>query len=185
MFLKMDIWSILIIGVAVTVDGFFAGFAHGLRNVRITGFQLLHAGAWTVPMTMSAVLAAKYVGHLLPLGCLPVAGGLLLMLAGALALSEALHTGHGAHGENRRIRTSEAALLGIAVAADASVAAFSLGLLGASPVLVPLVFAGLHLGLIFAGNRIGRMGVTGLANVRARMLPGILLITLGGIKLFT
>ncbi len=173
------------IGLAVTVDGFFAGFAHGLRRVSVSGLALVHASAWTVPMTMGAIVAAKYVGHMLPMDCLPILGGLLLMLAGVLALVETFRSGHAVSAENRRIRTAEAALLGIAVAADASVAAFSLGLMGADPLSVPFIFAGLHCVLIYTGNRLGRMGIRGLADARARALPGILLLLMGAAKLFS
>jgi putative Mn2+ efflux pump MntP len=133
---------------------------------------------------MLSMFAARTMRDALPVRLIPVIGGVLLMVSGVLALREAVSSKHTAGEGNREIRTGEAALLGLAVATDASVAAFSLSLMGADPLTVPFLFTGLHIALIFSGNLLGRFGVLAVGGKGVRVLPGLMLLVLGTVKLF-
>ncbi len=173
----MSVWEICLIGALSAVDGLFAGFAFGLREVKVRGIKLFLSTFWTAPMACLAVVAARVMGQFIPPLAARSLGGGLLMAAGVLSLLESLR---GKKPQEPLTKVG-ALMLGLGLALDGSVAAFSLGLQGAAVLETALIFALLQFGFFITGNFLGCLRKqTGKA---VEYAPSVVLMLLGLWKL--
>lgn len=82
----MNIFYVLLLATALSLDGFVAGLAYGLKNIRIPPVSLLIVGSITAVSTVAAVFCAAYVGDFMNPHIAVVAGALLLILIGLCSL---------------------------------------------------------------------------------------------------
>lgn len=201
----MELPALVIFGVALSLDGFAAGLAYGLRQVRIPFFSLLII-CLTSGAAISISLGAGYAtAQFIAPAVAQVLGGILLILLGFWILSQALrratHRGlcirippfgmvinilfeplDADMDQSGVICTREAAVLGIALSLDAFAAGFAIALSGLYSPYTPLfVTAGLFM-LINAGILIGQRSGSLLGSF-INLLPGLLLIMLGVFRL--
>lgn len=200
----MELAVLLVFGLALSLDGFAAGLAYGLRRIRVP-IASMAIISLTSGLTISLSL---FLGHLAARGIPPdtarFLGGALLILLGFWILLQALRS------STRRtlsiripqlgmvvqvllepldadmdgsgcISAREAAVLGAALALDAFAAGFAIALSGLSSVFVPLfvvvgLFALLRLGMML-GERSAH-----LLSYKVSLLPGCLLIVLGVLR---
>ncbi len=168
----------LLIALAVSVDGMLAGFALGLRRVKIP-FRLLLVISFTafvcVYISMSLVKAflAESMG-----GLTGWIGGTVLVAVGLFSLK----SDGKAREEARLCSLPEAVAVGLSVAADASLVAASLALDGAPPLPVALLMAATHFVLVWGGNLAGQKGIK-LRGLALRLVPAGILILLGILRL--
>ncbi|MFV9509748.1 sporulation membrane protein YtaF [Tepidibacillus sp. LV47] len=81
------------------------------------------------------------------------------------------------------IKPIEGTILGIAVAMDASIAAFTLSFFNLNPFLTPFLFGLTHFVLIGLGNFLARNNMIYSFAERFTLLPGLILVTLAILRL--
>lgn len=207
----MSLFTLVIIAIAVSIDGFWGGFAFGLRKIRILPVSLVIISSWSIVCTMAAMLIGVYLKSYISIEAAKYIGTSLLVLLGILTLRE----GHKQKSERLQLKKSskkynfefgnllkilrdptladydhendikplEGTLLGLAVAMDASIAAFTLALLGANPFTTPFLFGLAHFVMIGLGNIIARMNIINQYGEKFALLPGFILILLGLLRL--
>lgn len=79
----MNFFYVLLLGVAVSIDGLMAGVAYGLRSIRIPASSFLIVGAITAVASALAMCAAVLLGQYIDTFLAMVLGGILLILLGA------------------------------------------------------------------------------------------------------
>lgn len=201
----VELLALLVFGVALSLDGFAAGLAYGLRQVRIPFFSLLVIALTSgVAISISLAVGLAAAQFIAP-AVARVLGGILLILLGFWILSQALR--RAAHNglsirippfgmvinilfepldadmdQSGVICLREAVVLGIALSLDAFAAGFAVALSGLYSLYIPLFVAVALFMLINAGILIGKRS-GGLLGSKVNLLPGLLLIMLGMFRL--
>jgi putative sporulation protein YtaF len=202
---------LILLAIAVSIDGFWGGFAFGLRRVKISPVSLLVISAWSVVCTMIVMLIGHSIKNIISFEWAKYIGAGLLFLLGLFSLKEG-YKQKKEHIECTRnfitynvkfkdlikilrnplladidnendIKPAEATVFGLAVAMDASIAAFTISLLGFNPFITPFLFGLTHYVLIGSGNLIARQNTINHFGQRFSMLPGIILIALAILRL--
>lgn len=187
----MSVAAVLILAVAVSVDGFWGGLAFGLRRLRIPAKALSLVALITVFCTCVTMEMGRLMQTVVPFAATKWLSAALLISMGVIALFDGvdhrsrLHApGPGENGSEGEISVEESVCLGLAVALDASVAAFSIGLAGYSPLVVPWLIGLIHFLLVGLGNYFGsRKRVVALVQGVA-IIPGTILIAIGLLRVF-
>lgn len=201
----MPFVSVLMLGMAVSFDGFGVGFAYGLRRVHIPPCSLLIiclSSALSVFVSMQAgsmiaVLFSPQVGSIL--------GGVMLMGVGFLIMKQSLQdapseghvsTTNSEHGYNFLsgvlreptradfdrsgvITGKEAVVLGVALAMDAFAAGFGAAMMGFSPFTTSVAVGLTKLVLVSSGVYLGRRYSQNVSAERAAVFAGLALMILG------
>lgn len=81
--MTVNFFYVLLLGVAVSIDGLMAGVAYGLRSIRIPFSSFLIVGAVTTVASALAMGAAALLGQYIDTFLAMVLGGVLLVLLGA------------------------------------------------------------------------------------------------------
>lgn len=203
----MDLLSLVLIAVSVSVDGFWGGFAFGLRKIKIPFFSLLIISSWSVICSMIAMLIGYYLKNVIPIEMAKYIGAVLLLLLALYTLKEGyehrkevrsfskpkiniryltsiIRNPLLADFDNQNdIKPMEGTLLGLAVAMDASIAAFTVALLGFNPFTTPFLFGAAHFVLIGLGNLVARTNVIESFGEKFALLPGFILLILAMLRL--
>ncbi|TCS83054.1 manganese efflux pump [Tepidibacillus fermentans] len=204
----MGIISLILVAVAVSIDGFWSGFSFGLRKVKISFLSLLNISSWSVVGTMITMVGGKSIQNYISLETGKYIGASLLLILGLYTLREGNKQNKEAtlknvlkqnvlgqlHVKNlikvvnnpiladidkeNDIKHFEAIILGIAVAMDASVAAFTLSFFDFNPFITPFLFGLTHFALIGLGNVLARKNLIYSFADRFTLLPGLILVTL-------
>jgi len=198
----MSIFGLILVATAVAIDGFWGGFSFGLRKIRISLPSLLIISSWSIICTMTTMLLGYNLQRYISIETGKYLGGFLLLLLGIFTLKEGLKQRKEMKKEQKDkigfkdllkiihnplladidhendIKPFEGTLLGIAVAMDASIAAFTLSFFGFSPYFTPFLFGLTHFILIGLGNIIARKNIINRLGEKFALLPGIILITL-------
>ncbi|MBO8127141.1 MAG: manganese efflux pump [Firmicutes bacterium] len=204
-------WQIIMTAIAVSIDGFWGGFAFGLRKTQIPLASLVIISAWSVICTSITMLAGHYFAKFIPLEIATWIGAGLLFAVGIMALKEGLEhkkarsVDIGAKprltlstllsilrdpiladlDKENDIKPSEGTLLGLAVAMDASIAAFALALNGVNPYTTPFLFGFTHFAMIGLGNVFARHQLFSYIGDRFALAPGLILIFLAFSRLWS
>jgi putative sporulation protein YtaF len=207
----MSLFALMIIAIAVSIDGFWGGFAFGLRRIKILPISLIIISSWSIILTMIAMLIGVYLKNYISIEAAKYIGTSLLVLLGILTLKEGykqkkerieLKRSSGKYNfefgnlfkvlrdptladydNENDIKPLEGTLLGLAVAMDAAIAAFTLALLGANPFTSPFLFGIGHFVMIGFGNIVARMNIVNHFAEKFALLPGFILILLGLLRL--
>ncbi|MDR3050465.1 MAG: manganese efflux pump [Oscillospiraceae bacterium] len=178
--------SLVLTVLAVSADAFCCGFALGGQRTRIRALSGLYIATWALALCCAAALAGHEARVFAPQAWAAPLGGALLMAAAVMALAEAAgqRKRDAACVWRRNAGAGETTLVGIAVALDASLAAFSLGIAGVYPVAVALLMACAHGGLALVGNRLGLRSVGRLRDWYV-FIPGGVLLALALARFYT
>lgn len=79
----MNFFYVLLLALAVSIDGLMAGVAYGLRNIRIPAWSFLIVGIVTAIAAAGAMIAAAVLGQYIDTFVAMVLGSMLLILLGA------------------------------------------------------------------------------------------------------
>lgn len=207
----MDLAYLLVLGLAVSIDGFFAGAAYGVKRIQVPFFSLLAIGAVTLFCTEIAHELSFCFADFLHAYILSLAGALLLIgigicnllwakLSSAEAGEETLKPLTFSCGKivisvmakpeaadldhSNRLSLSEALLLGAALGADNMVATFAAGLTNSLPFYTPLVMCCIQTLLVSSGILLARRITSSKLKERSAYAPGCILILLGLLRLF-
>jgi len=155
--------GLILLAIAVSLDGMWAGLAQGLRQRRTTAAQLLAVGAEsTLGSTLAMTAGAVFAGSLGQRAAAWLAAAVFLGIAW-WNLREALRYRLWAQeqvaqplGEEHPVEWSHLLLMGASVAADASLVACALAMGGHRSSLIPVLFGSAHIVLVGLGNALGR-----------------------------
>jgi len=211
----MNIFYAALLGLAVSIDGFIAGAAYGLKNIKMPFGSLLIVGMVTVICTITAMLGASYLDQLINPHLAILCGSLLLIALGLLSLFQEYLTKdvavYEADGEitarkltislgrlvisimakpetadvdhSKRISSTEAIFLGLALGVDNMVATFAAALMGFLPLYTPLLMGVIQITVIAAGVYASSRILSDRLKKRFPYLPGAILILLGLLRL--
>jgi putative Mn2+ efflux pump MntP len=233
----MSVFSVVLLAIAVAIDGFWGGFAYGLRKIKIDLSSLVIISFWSVILTLITMLLGKTLMNYISLNTAKWIGAFLLIGIGIYAIKEGVEhrnkvkdeinsledgsLGLDENSTNLEINSKailagreekeeltsrnpmvilfkvlgnplladfdksgtismwEGTILGLAVAMDASIAAFAVGIAGYNPFLTPLLFGLTHFVLIGLGNLIGRYRYIKNIGEKIVFIPGGILILIG------
>lgn len=202
----MSLFGLILIAVAVSLDGFWGGFAFGLRKIKIPFGSLIIISFWSVICTMIAMLIGYYLINVIPIEMAKYIGAVLLLLLAFYTLKEGYEHRKESRGtstpkinihdlakilqnplladyDNQNdIKPMEGTLLGLAVAMDASIAAFTIALLGINPFTTPFLFGAAHFVMIGAGNMLARTNLVESFGEKFALLPGFILLILAVLR---
>lgn len=82
----MNLFYVLLLGFAVSIDGFVAGIAYGIKNISIPSISLCIVGITTTLCTGGAMAAACILGAFLNTRLAILIGAVLLTLIGLFSL---------------------------------------------------------------------------------------------------
>ncbi|MFX0559489.1 manganese efflux pump [Tepidibacillus infernus] len=205
----MGIISLILVATAVSIDGFWGGFSFGLRKIKISYLSLMIISSWSVVGTMITMVLGSKLQDYISLNIGKYIGAILLFLLGLFTLIEGVKQKKEAKlnqkvisnlkvknlikvinnpiladiDQENDIKPIEGMILGIAVAMDASIAAFTLSFFDLNPYLTPFLFGLMHFILIGLGNILARKNIINVFVENFSLLPGIILVTLAIIRL--
>lgn len=78
----MSIFSIILLGLAVSLDGFGVGLAYGVRNLKIPCLSLVIISISSAAAILFSMLTGKLAAVLLTVETASLAGGIILVLVG-------------------------------------------------------------------------------------------------------
>jgi putative sporulation protein YtaF len=78
----MDLFYVILLGIAVSIDGFVAGLAYGLKNIRMPFISLSIVGLVTCLCASIALFCAYFLGKFIPTNTAIGIGAALLILLG-------------------------------------------------------------------------------------------------------
>lgn len=82
----MDLSYVILLGIAVSIDGFFAGIAYGLKNIRVSFLALSIIGFVTFVCTTLAMRSASLLLAFINPSIATLCGALLLIAIGSMSL---------------------------------------------------------------------------------------------------
>ena len=88
----MSIFYVMLLGLAVSIDGFVAGVAYGLKNIRMPLISLIIVGIVASICTAVAMVMAYMVGQFINTDIALILGALLLILLGLWSLGQQYFT---------------------------------------------------------------------------------------------
>lgn len=205
----MPLFSLILLGLAVSLDGFGVGIAYGLRNLKIPFTSLIIISL----SSALAVLLSMFTGRMFACLFYPRAatlvGGLILVLVGIWIIKQSL-LNQKELDEQEEYRTSislfanllkepqgadldqsgeispgEAIILGLALAMDAFGAGFGAAMMGFNP-FITSIFVGISkVLLVSSGFYLGNSYMARILGERASCLSGFVLILLGVLNLIS
>ncbi len=206
----MSLFPVVLLGIAVSFDGFGVGFAFGLRKLRIPLLSLLIVCGFSAASVFASMQAGNAVSRLLRPAVASGIGGIILILVGAWlirqalqdktappektagevnkcglpALSVVLREPSLADGDNSgSISAREAILLGVTLALDALGAGFGAAMIGLSPAAAALAVAAGKFMFVSAGLFLGKRYAEDSGEKRTAVLSGMVLLILGLVHL--
>lgn len=204
----MELISLVLMATAVSIDGFWGGFSFGLRNIRIKPLSLFIISFMSVICTMIAMLIGYNIREYIPIEMAKFIGAGLLILLGILTvkgnqkqdktiddninlknfkLKDLINVLRNPLlsdlDKQNDIKPIEGTILGLAVAMDASIAAFTIALIGVNPYITPFLFGLTHFVLIGIGNIVAMNSLVNKIGQKFYYLPGLILMLLGLLRL--
>ncbi|MDF2521924.1 MAG: putative rane protein [Clostridia bacterium] len=202
----MGTFNLILIAIAVSLDGFWGGFAFGLRKIKIPLGSLIFISFWSILCTFIAMLVGYYLKAFIPIEMAKYIGAVLLLLLALYTLKEGYEHQKEQRGSSKLklnlhnlvkilqnpiladydnqndIKPMEGTMLGLAVAMDASIAAFTIALVGVSPYTTPFLFGLAHFLLIGSGNLVARTNIINSFGEKFSLLPGFILLILAVLR---
>lgn len=193
----MQLVGLLMLAVAISVDGLAAGIAYGLRGIRVPFLSLVTVSTVSALMITTSMQAGRLIGQLMPpLAARLVGSGILIALGTAMLrggrssgargplILRLVHRPQEADLDRSGTLTpGEAALLGAALALDALGAGLGAGIVGFWAWICPIIVGLAKLVFMGCGVMIGGYLAHEDFLRRTWMVPGGLLIILGILKL--
>ncbi|MDO4962671.1 MAG: manganese efflux pump [bacterium] len=136
----------------VSIDGFFSGFAVGVKKTKISIDKLIIISIIPILMAIPIMFLGSLIKGFI---CQKVANYIGFILFVFLAINSLVQIKKDNNEDNVNIITS--IIIGITIGIDSSISAFSLALNNHNPIITPFYFGISHGLLIFLGNYLARM----------------------------
>ena len=193
----MTPFAIILLALAVSIDGLGVGLACGLARVKLSPLSLVLMGLASGTAVLLSMTAGSLVGRLMDPAITARLGGLLLVVFGGWMLwqSRTANTKDGLMGlleepsradadSSGTISAKEAILLGVALALDAFGAGFGAALAGFSPLATGASVAAAKVILVGGGLALGNLASSHSWVKHLKILPGLIISVLGILKIF-
>ena len=167
--------DVLLIALAVSIDGLLAGLAIGLRGLKLRGYSYMIVLVVTFICVFLTMVCVQWLFASVAPTLAQWLGSLAILTVATLTF---MRSGDESDNCARDCSVLESVMLGIGVAADASIASASLALLGHNVVIVALLMALMHAVLIGFGNILGRKGIH-LRGRAMQIIPALMLAVIG------
>lgn len=142
----------VITAITVSIDGFFSGFAVGIKKTKITLNKLFIISIIPVLMAIPIMLFGNYVSNLITSDIGNYIGFTLFIF---LAISSFIQIKKDNKNEDfnyNNIDLTNSIIVGLTIGIDSSISAFSLALQNHNPFITPIYFGVSHGILILLGN---------------------------------
>jgi putative sporulation protein YtaF len=195
------------LGIAVSFDGFAAGFAFGLKKLRVPPLSLFIICGFSTAFVFISMQAGSLVSGLFSPVTASFIGGIILTFVGVFIIRQALEdkreTASGQNSERGKkakcsplsvvlqdplladsdnsgaISAGEAILLGVTLALDALAAGFGAAMMGISPAAASLAVAVSKFVFVSAGLYLGKRYADDSREMRAAAFSGLVFVILG------
>ncbi len=143
----------IITAIIVSIDGFFSGFAVGLKKTKINIKKLLIIAIIPIIMAMPIMLIGNVVSEFINSNIANYIGFSLFIF---LAISSFINIrkNKDTNDYENNINLTNSIIIGFTIGIDSSISAFSLALMHHNPFITPFYFGITHGILIWLGNRI-------------------------------
>lgn len=209
----MELYYVLLLGISMSADAFFAGTAYGFKGIHLKGSSSMLIGMITGLCTALAMVSAQQLGRFLDTHIAMLTGAVLLLGIGfwnlfyeyftrkVLANCEdqvparvAIPLGRmiiyimvkpeaADIDHSQDISPREALLLGLALSIDNMIAIFAASLIGALPFYTPVLTGIAQVALIFVGAGIVKVCCINNGEGYWPYASGIILVILGLLRL--
>ncbi|PWA05459.1 sporulation membrane protein YtaF [Pueribacillus theae] len=206
-----DWLALLLLAIAVSLDGFGVGFTYGLRKMKIPFRSLMIIASCSALVLLSAMGIGSIIGGWISPHLAESLGGVILILIGAWMIYRLKHP-NGKKSKNNQMIVNfeikslgiviqvlekpmvadfdesgtitgiEALILGLALSMDAFGAGISAALLGYSPLFLAISIACMSSIFVLSGMKCGLILSKIKWMERFSLIPGVLLIVLGIFK---
>ena len=207
-----NIWPLILLGIAISIDGFAVGISYGIRGIKIGLLPLALIGSISaVVICLSSSLGA-FFADFPGIGPGRNIGGMVLAATGCWLIYSTYRNKDNSSSSSKKLLFSlrikqlgiiinilrepaaadfdrsgtlnhfEAVFLGLALALDALGAGFGAGMIGFSGPSAPLLIGLLSILLVFTGSFFGKR----LGNVlpqHFKVVPGLIILFLGILNL--
>ncbi|ACB85461.1 sporulation membrane protein YtaF [Natranaerobius thermophilus] len=205
-----ELFPLVALSLAVSLDGLAAGFAYGLKNIKIPLSSLLLLSVTSAISIAISMFFGRIVADLISPGIAEIMGGVILVVLGFwfiiqnLAItSKAYHQEENDQADRKNIienvmddpikadldssgviSLKEAIILGIALAMDAFSAGFAASLMGFHSIITPFFVGLCKFIFVPMGVNFGFNLFSKVDRSKVAFLPGIILIMLGLLNFF-
>lgn len=182
----MELFSIIMLSLAVSMDGFWSGLAYGLGRIRATQFALVLIGLISFLGSLGAILVGSMLMGFVPEWATNLVGAVLFIFIGIRAFLMVRKPQEIIKGKKQVSNMSlvDSLLVGTVVAIDASIAALAVGVMGWNTLWTPLAFGFAHYLLVWLGNYVGLFKLVTKERRPLAYLPGVIFVFLGFLRLF-
>lgn len=207
-----DIWPILVLAIAVSIDGFAVGVTYGIRNIRLGFFSLLIIGAISTGLIFLTGSLGAFFATYISMKTARVLGSLIIIAIGIWIIYSARRDKIRQKKEKKKLIYSfqikslgiiinilkdpgladfdksgtinylEAIFLGLALALDAIGAGLGIGLTGFS-YLFPVIIGIINIIFVGAGFLSGKKISARLPRY-FNLIAGLIIIVLGLLNIF-
>lgn len=175
----MHLLSMLLFSVSSNLDSLVVGLSYGIKKIPIYWHTNVLVGCISFTGTVLSMLFGKSLLLILPEGLANMAGGIIILLIGAVGLARMLSDKTSGPAAVNGLTIREGVLLGAALTVN------NVGLgVGVSITGLPLLPTSLcsfffSLAFLYAGNRIGRIQLPVYVDILVQPLAHLLMIALG------
>lgn len=210
----MEITYIILLGLAVSIDGFFAGIAYGLKGIHIPFKSLATVGAMTLLYTAIACWGSQYIIAALSPEIATCIGAFVLILLGSTSILRHLlkketnmeteikpiksykfpigriviliseNPEYADIDHSNKLNVTEAILLGTALGIDNITATIAASLNSNITFLIPLIMCIIQTSLLYSGILSAKKLCSPSIKKQLNYFPGIILITIGILRFF-
>ena len=143
----------IITAIIVSIDGFFSGFAVGIKKTKINVKKLFIIGLIPIIMAMPIMIIGNYVSEYIESNIANYIGfGLFIFLAISAFIN--IRKNKEETDFENNINLISSIVIGFTIGIDSSISAFSLALMHHNPFITPFYFGISHGILIWLGNTI-------------------------------
>ena len=144
----------IITAIIVSIDGFFSGFAIGIKKTKILFNKLLVISIMPIIMAMPVMIIGNYVSSFINSNIANYIGFFLFLFLAISSFIQIKNHKNQSDEVNNNINLFSSIIVGFTVGIDSSISAFSLALSHHNPFITPFYFGISHGILIWLGNSI-------------------------------
>jgi len=204
----LSLFSMILLGLAVSLDGFGVGLAYGVRNLKIPFVSLIIISLSSAAAILISMFTGRMAAYFISAEFASFIGGIILVGIGIWIVFQAF-TSYKQRSVNQSSKSSfggitellkepqkadfdrsgeisgkEAVVLGIALAMDAFGAGFGAALMGFNPYATSAAVGLSKIILVSSGFYLGSYYLARYLGQKASCLSGVVLILLGILSLF-
>lgn len=205
----MSVFSLILLGLAVSLDGFGVGIAYGIKNLRIPFSSLIIISLSSALALLLSMFTGKIFAYFFSPRSASIVGGVILVMVGIWIIKQSffeqkvpyeqeespnsislfaslLKEPQGADlDQSGEISSGEALFLGVALAMDAFGAGFGAAMMGFNPYITSASVGISKIILVSSGFYLGSSFMARFFGERASCLSGFVLVLLGVLNLIS